>query len=121
MPQILTVLIVDDMPQVRQELRQLLEFSGIVNVVGEASNGSQAIDLAEKLSPDVVIMDLEMPVMDGFTATHLIKDRQLAKRVVILSVHGDPIDIENALQAGADAFVLKDADIKKLLNAIHVP
>lgn len=117
--QIIHVLIVDDMPQVRQELHKLLELSGIVEVVGEASNGLQAISLSEKLSPDVVIMDLEMPEMDGFQATLQIKDRHLAKRVVVLSVHTEVKDIERALQAGADAFVLKGADLKSILNALR--
>lgn len=117
--QIIHVLIVDDMPQVRQELHKLLELSGIVEVVGEASNGLQAISLSEKLSPDVVIMDLEMPEMDGFQATLQIKERHLAKRVVILSVHTEVKDIERALQAGADAFVLKGADLKSILNALR--
>jgi DNA-binding NarL/FixJ family response regulator len=117
--QIMHVLIVDDMPQVRQELHKLLELSSMVEVVGEASNGLQAISLSEKLSPDVVIMDLEMPEMDGFQATLQIKERHLAKRVVVLSVHTEVKDIERALHAGADAFVLKGADLKSILNALR--
>lgn len=116
--QINHVLIVDDMPQVRQELHKLLELSGMVKVVGEASNGLEAISLVEELSPDVVIMDLEMPVMDGFIATRKIKEQQMASRVIILSVHADPEDVDRAMQAGVDAFIQKGEDFETLLKAI---
>ncbi|NJD57790.1 MAG: response regulator transcription factor [Anaerolineae bacterium] len=103
------VLIVDDMPQVRKELRLLLQLSGELEVVGEAGNGQEAIKQAERLKPDVVIMDLEMPVLDGLLATQEIKQRSLATRIVILSVHSTPANVESAKQAGADAFVQKAA------------
>lgn len=112
------VLIVDDMPQVLHDLRQLLELSGAVEVIGEARDGQEAIQLAAKLSPEVVVMDLEMPGMDGYEATCQIKSRHPAPRVVILSVHAGPEEREHARAAGADGFVLKGANYKILLNAI---
>ena len=115
------VLIVDDMPQVRRELRQLLELLGQLEVAGEAASGREAIFQAEALHPDVVVMDLEMPEMGGCEATRQIKDRRLAKKVVILSVHAAPDEIERARQAGADDFVQKGASIDTLLNAIVTP
>ena len=114
------VLIVDDMPQVRQDLRLLLQLSNDIEVVGEACNGQQAIIQAELLLPDVVIMDLEMPVLDGLDATTQIKNRKLAKRLVILSVHSEPQDISRALQAGADTFVQKGSPYSTLMEAIHL-
>jgi DNA-binding NarL/FixJ family response regulator len=112
------VLIVDDSPQVLHDLHQLLELSGGVEVVAEARDGQEAIRLAAELSPDVVVMDLEMPGMDGFQATRQIKEQGLAARVVILSVHANPEEVERARDAGADSFVTKGAGYETLLNAI---
>ena len=114
------VLIVDDMPQVRQDLRLLLQLSNDIEVVGEAGDGQQAIIQAELLRPDVVIMDLEMPVLDGLDATSQIKNRKLSKRLVILSVHSEPEDISRAMQAGADTFVQKGSPYSTLMEAIHL-
>ena len=117
---LIRVLIVDDMPQVRQDLRLLLQISNDIEVVGEAGDGQQAIIQAEQLHPDVVIMDLEMPLLDGLDATAQIKKRKLAKRVVILSVHSEPADVTRALQAGADSFVQKGSPYDTLMEAIHL-
>jgi DNA-binding NarL/FixJ family response regulator len=112
------VLIVDDSPQVLHDLHQLLELSGGVEVVAEAKDGQEAIRLAAELSPDVIVMDLEMPGIDGFQATRQIKEQGLAHRVVILSVHANPEEVERARDAGADSFVTKGAGYETLLNAI---
>lgn len=112
------VFIVDDMPQVCRDLRQLLELTGEVEIVGEAANADDAIRLAAELAPDVVIMDVEMPGMDGFEATRQIKERGLAPRVVILSVHADPENVDRARAIGADEFVVKGANFKILVRAI---
>jgi DNA-binding NarL/FixJ family response regulator len=114
------VLIVDDMPQVLHDLRQLLELSGAVEVVGEAQDGQEAIRLAAELAPEVIVMDLEMPGMDGYEATRRIKQRQPSPRVVILSVHAGPVEMERARVAGADGFVMKGANYEVLINAILV-
>lgn len=113
------VLIVDDMPQVRADLKILLQLSNEIEVVGEAGNGIEAIQQAELLHPDVVIMDIEMPVLNGLQATIQIKQRNLANRVVILSVHSEPADIERSMQAGADAFVQKGSAYATLIESIH--
>jgi DNA-binding NarL/FixJ family response regulator len=113
------VLIVDDMPQVREDLQVLLQLSNEIEVIGEAGDGKEAIRLAELLHPDVVIMDLEMPGMNGLQATQEIIRRQLASRVVILSVHSEKDDIERAMQAGADAFVQKGSSYTTLIESIH--
>ena len=116
------LLIVDDMPRVREELRRLLELTDRVQVVGEAGNGQEAIRQAETLRPDVVLMDLEMPLVDGWEATREIKSRQLAERVVVLTMHVDLESTQRAVQAGADAIVPKGAEFNDLLQPItHQP
>lgn len=112
------VLIVDDSPQVRHDLRQYLDLIGNMKVVGEAADGHEAIRFAGELSPDAIIMDLEMPGMDGFDATQQIKARGLASRVIILSMHASPEDVARARSVGADEFVVKGADFEKLIDAI---
>ncbi len=117
--QFVRVLIVDDMPQVRQELRSLLQLFDYIEIVGEAGDGQEAISQAESLRPDVVIMDLEMPILDGLQATRLIKKHMLSKRVVILSVHSEPEELNRAMQSGADAFVQKGSPYSTLIESIH--
>jgi two-component system response regulator DegU len=112
------VLLVDDMPQVRHDLRQLLELTGQIEIIAEARDGAQAVRLAAELAPDVIVMDLEMPNMDGYEATRRIKQRQPALRVVILSVHAGQLEQERARAAGAEAFVMKGANYEVLVNAI---
>lgn len=113
------IMIVDDVARVRQDLRTILELAEDLEVVGEAANGLEAVQLADKLNPDVVLMDLEMPVMDGFEATRLIKDRHLAKGVVVLSMHSYPSARERAAKTGVDAFVEKVAAVGALIPAIR--
>jgi CheY-like chemotaxis protein len=112
------VLLVDDAAHVRSELRQLLELSGMVHIVGEAGDGLEAIRLTDELSPDVIVMDLEMPGMDGYEATRRIKASQLHPRVVILSVLGGLAVEERAREAGADGFVVKGTYYQILLDTI---
>ena len=112
------VLLVDDSPQVLQDLRLLLELRGEMEIIAEAVNGQKAVRLAADLAPDVVVMDLEMPVMNGYEATRQIKSRLPAPRVVILSVHAGPVELDHARAAGADRFVIKGARYEILLNAV---
>ena len=113
------LLIVDDVPQVRAELRTLLSLAGAIEIVGEAANGLEAVTQAAKLKPDVVLMDLEMPRMDGFEATRQIKDRCLARGVVALTVYGDDSARSRADRAGADAFVEKGTSLQTLSEIIR--
>jgi DNA-binding NarL/FixJ family response regulator len=113
------VLIVDDVPQVRRELRTLLPLLDAIDVVGEAENGQRAIELAAALQPDVVLMDVEMPLMDGLAATRLIKQQCPQCRVIILSIHDDEAVRAQARSAGADDFVDKGAPLAALLQAIQ--
>lgn len=112
------LLIVDDVDRVRQELRRWLDLVGEVQVVGEAPDGRAAIRQAEALHPEVVLMDLELPGLDGWQATHEIKSRRLAERVVVLTIHVDDESVEAAIRAGADAIVPKGTATQELLKAI---
>jgi DNA-binding NarL/FixJ family response regulator len=115
---LLRVLIVDDMPQVRQDLRLLLQLSGELEIVGEAANGLEAIRQADALQPEVVVMDLEMPVLDGYEAARRIKTRTPACRVIALTVHGYEAARQKAIQAGVDVFLVKGAPVEALVSAI---
>jgi DNA-binding NarL/FixJ family response regulator len=113
------ILIVDDRQQVRQDLGTALGLMEGLEVVGEAADGLEAIQQSEELNPDVVLMDLRMPRMDGLEATRHIKGRHLAKGVIILTVYGDESARQRATRAGADAFVEKGTSIQRLSQAIQ--
>ncbi len=118
------VLIADDVPQVRQGLVTMLKLASKnlphkIEVIGEAQNGIEAIELAKRLHPDVVLMDLEMPVLDGCDATQNIKSADPTTGVVVLTIHGDDATRLKATQAGADAFIEKGAPVNELLQAIQ--
>ncbi len=112
------VLIVDDVPEVRQDLHLLLQLTGEVQVVGEASNGVEAINQVEALRPDVVVMDLEMPVMDGYAAARRIKAVFPVCRVIALTIHDSEAERQQARQAGMTDVVVKGALLEVLLRAI---
>jgi DNA-binding NarL/FixJ family response regulator len=112
------ILIVDDMPQVRRELRTLLPLLDDIDIVGEAEGGQSAIELAAALQPDVILMDVEMPIVDGITATRSIKQASPATRIIMLSIYTDAAVRAQARSAGADDFVDKGAPLNTLLQAI---
>jgi two-component system response regulator NreC len=103
----------------RQALRTVLAAQADVDVVGEAVDGREAVELAERHQPDVVLMDTQLPVVSGLEATHLIKRRTRASRVLLLTLGADDELILNMLRAGASGCLLKDADTSELLLAIR--
>ena len=112
------VLIVDDVAQVRRDLRTALTLSGDIEIIGEASNGVEVIRLAQLLSIDAILMDLEMPVMDGYEATRQIKACYPECRVVALTVHDYESARTKAILAGADDFLVKGAPVEKIIQSI---
>ena len=112
------VLIVDDSPQVRQELRTLLPLAGDIEIVGEAADGQEAVRLVQALQPEVVLMDLEMPVLDGYEAARRIKAGFPSCRVVALTVHGYEAARQKASQSGVDVFLVKGGSVDTLVQAI---
>jgi DNA-binding NarL/FixJ family response regulator len=115
----ITLLIVDDVAHVREGLCTVLKLIEDIEVVGEAENGTEALQMAEQLRPDIVVMDLEMPDLDGFEATRRIKNRRLAKGVVVLTIHDHNRIRERAASAGTDAFVGKGAGFQRLVDTIR--
>ncbi|MEU8900782.1 response regulator transcription factor [Nocardia sp. NPDC048505] len=113
------VLIVDDQQLVRAGLRMLCETAGDLEVVGEAANGGDAVRLAEQVRPDVVLMDLRMPGMDGIRSTTAILAARPATRVLVLTTFDDDDHLYPALAAGACGFLVKDAAPADLLDGIR--
>jgi len=112
------VLVADDHGVVRKGLRFLLQSDPSIEVVGEAADGRQAIEMTEELAPDVVIMDITMPYLNGIEAAAQIKKRDPNIGVVILSMHCDETFLVRALSAGANGYLLKDAAEADLLQAV---
>lgn len=113
------VLIVDNVERVRQDLRTFLTLADDIEIVGEARDGVEAIRLVETLCPQVVLMDLEMPVMDGYEATRQIRILQPQCRVITLTIHADESEQQRAFQAGVEAFIVKGAPLETLMTAIR--
>jgi len=113
------VLIVDDQKTIHTILESYLETESDLNIVGFSVNGEEAIDQISELQPDVVLMDLEMPVMDGLTATKIITDRFVNTKVLILTVHDNDRHLNQSLQNGARGYLLKPTPAEELINAIR--
>lgn len=115
----ISVLLVDDHADVRKSLKYLLETAGDMQVVGTASSGVEAITLASSTCPDVIVMDISMPVMDGIEATRQIHLHCRLTRVIMLSIFDSSEYLQRALDAGACGYVLKDKLSKDLLPGIR--
>ena len=119
MPDPIRLLIVDDHAVVRQGLRMLLTQRYGIEVVGEAGDGATAVELAPQLRPDVILMDLMMPGMDGRAAIEAIRANDPRARIVVLTSLGSESHMAAAVQAGASGFLSKDTSPDELINAIH--
>jgi DNA-binding NarL/FixJ family response regulator len=113
------VLVADDHTVVRQALRYMLESQPGLEVVGEASNGREAVDLAEKLAPDIILMDTVMPGLNGIEATRQIRRRQPKTKVLMLTGYMEDEHVAGALKAGASGYVIKKSEIDELLLGIQ--
>jgi pilus assembly protein CpaE len=113
------VIIVDDVSETRENVRKLLQFESDVDVVGAARTGKEAVQLSQELNPDVVLMDINMPDMDGISATEAIRSKQPAVQVVILSVQSDQNYMRRAMLAGARDFLTKPPMGDELISAIR--
>ena len=116
------VVLADDQVLVRAGFRLLLESAGDIAVIAEAANGGEAVALTREHAPDVVLMDINMPEVDGVTATHLIASdpRLAATKVVVLTTFDDEETVFAALRAGASGFLVKDVEPEELLQAVRV-
>lgn len=116
---VLKVLLADDHTIVREGLRALLASDAGIEIVGEASNGLEAVQLAERTKPDVVVMDLAMPELNGVDATARIRAASPSTQVVVLSMHATAAHVRPALKAGARGYLLKGSGLSDLLRAIR--
>jgi DNA-binding NarL/FixJ family response regulator len=114
------VVLADDQPLVRAGLRVLIADTNDLDVVGEAGTGAQAVQLARDLRPDVVVMDIRMPGMDGIEATRMITAEQATTQVIVLTTFDDDDYVFGALRGGASGFLVKDMALDDILAAIRV-
>ncbi|WP_144877303.1 response regulator transcription factor [Microbacterium sp. 1.5R] len=118
----ITVLVVDDHAMVREGLASVLAADGDISVVGAAATGAEAVRLAAELRPDVVVMDLSMPVMDGIEATKAVREEVAGTRVLVLTSFTERDRVRRAIDAGATGYQLKDAepaDLRAAVRSVH--
>ena len=113
------ILVVDDQNLIRETIQVYLERETDLQVIGYAENGKTALEQVEKLAPDIVVLDLEMPDMDGLTAIKIIKDRFSSTKILVLSSHDDRNNINQAIEAGAKGYLTKGTPAKELANAVR--
>lgn len=114
------VLVADDQPLVRAGIRRVIEADPSLSVVGEASDGHEAVALVRALNPDVVLMDIRMPILDGIEATRRLVEDGTAAQIIVLTTFGLDEYVLGALRAGASGFLLKEAPPEEILEAIRV-
>ena len=117
------IVIADDHSMIREGLKQLLELDGDIVVVGEAGNGEECLKLLEKVHPDVVLLDINMPVMNGLKMLEVLKQSNMKnQKVLILTIHNEVEYLMKAIDIGVNGYVLKDADsaiLKKAIGTVH--
>lgn len=116
---LIKVLVVDDIAETRENIRKLLQFESDFEIVGAARNGQEGIDLAKELQPDVILMDINMPDIDGITATEIIREQVPHSQIVILTVQTDPSYMRRAMLAGARDFLTKPPSVDEMIGAIR--
>ena len=113
------LIIAEDEPVARQAMARLFDLETDIEVVGEAENGEVAVDLARRMLPDVVLMDIRMPKLDGIRATQIIKQEMPNVSIVILTIYDDDQNVFQAIKAGAVGYILKDSPIDDAMNAVR--
>ena len=113
------ILIVDDQELIRQTIQMYLEQEPDLEIIGYAENGTEALKQIETLEPDIAIVDLEMPDMDGLTTIQIIRDRFIQTKILILSSHDDRQHINQAIEAGAKGYLVKGTPAQELANAVR--
>jgi len=113
------IMIVDDDASIRSGLKMRMDLEPDLDIIGEASNGLQALDRLKELSPDVILMDLEMPEMDGISAVRAIQATGCTVPIIILTIHDSPAERAQAVRAGAVGFVGKQEGLEALLKSIR--
>lgn len=114
----INLIIVDDQEIVREGLKMILSLNEEINCIGEASNGKELIEALKKLSPDVILTDVRMPVMDGIATTKFVKENYPHIKIIILTTFNEDEYIFEGLKQGADGYILKDSGSKEIINSI---
>ena len=114
----INILIADDHSMVREGLKQLLEFEGEFNVVGEAGDGFECLNLIVKTKPDIILLDINMPNLDGLQVLSIMKQQKIPNKVIVLTIHNEIDYLIKALDFDCDGYVLKDSDSATLKKAI---
>ena len=114
-----SILLIDDHPMLRNGVKQLIELDESLLVIGEASNGAEGVTLAEQHDPDLILLDLNMPGMNGLDTLVQLRTIDLSGRIIVFSVSNHEEDVVNALKRGADGYLLKDMEPEDLLKALH--
>lgn len=117
---LINVLLADDHMMVREGIHQLLELEENICVVGEAGNGIECIDAIFRLNPDVVILDINMPKMDGLSVLKEVREKKIACKIIVLTFYNEIGIIQDAVDSGANGYILKEADSAILIKAINV-
>lgn len=115
---IINVVIADDHAMVREGLKQILELDGAIKVIGEASDGYECLNLVNKLNPDIILLDINMPNLDGLQVLKIMRQQKMMHKVIVLTIHNDVDYLIKALDVECNGYVLKDSDSDTLKNAI---
>lgn len=115
----INILMVDDHDLIREGIKRIIAFEDDFNVVGEGRNGEEAVELSKSKKPDIILLDINMPIMDGITALKTIKASNSQTKVIILSVENDRTRLKSAIDIGADGYILKDSAGQEITNAIR--
>lgn len=118
-PDASTILLIDDHPMLRTGVKQLISMAPDLKVVGEAGNGETGVELAEELDPDLILLDLNMPGMNGLETLDRLREKSLSGSIVVFTVSNHEEDVVTALKRGADGYLLKDMEPEELLKALQ--
>lgn len=116
----ITAVLADDHALVREGLKQILEFDGSIEIIGEASNGQECLELLNTLTPDIVLLDINMPVLNGLEVIEKLHEKLLFPNILLLTVHNEIEYLIRAIELGISGYILKDADSNELKRAISL-
>ena len=114
-----TLLLVDDHPMMRRGIRQLLELEPDFTVIGEANHGQEALQMLDTLSPDLILLDNNMPVMNGVETLKILREQGYTRKIILFTVSDEEADLRNAMRYGADGYLLKDMEPEELIRMIR--
>lgn len=116
----ITAILADDHVLVREGLKQILEFDGSIKIIGEASNGQECIDLLKTISPDIILLDINMPILNGLEVIEKLHMESKYPKILLLTVHNEIEYVIRAIELGINGYILKDADSIELKKAINL-